>query len=267
MVPSSPTQFTGTTILPNGDLVLPNGTIVTPSGQVVGQVGSTAGVGTMAFVNPYDQYTGSARVQKLFNGGVVALGTSFQSVDYEHATLSTPNYTNKTLSEDASFWLGPTFFAYTDGVYNLRSTDPNVPATAYRITGGIGTRQIGLFRASAYFGYQGSGASTPDLAGGDVFGGTVSYYPTPLWTISANVDETINHVASNAPPSTLALSTPAITPLQIPVSGSTKITSTGLHSSYIINSQWTLNALFGYTHIENIGSPIWEMIPGWPTHL
>ena len=47
----------------------------------------------------------------------------------------------------------------------MRSTDPNVPATAYRITGGIGTRQIGLFRASTYFGYQGSGASTPDTGG------------------------------------------------------------------------------------------------------
>jgi Putative beta-barrel porin 2 len=256
----NPTQFTGTTVLPNGDIVLPNGTIVSPTGQVVGQAGSTPSVGPTAFVNPYDQYTGSARVQKIFNGGIVTLGTSLQQVDYEHAQpqQSSPDYINKTFTEDASFWLGPVFYAYTDGSFNIRTTGQMGDSTAYRIVGGLGTRQFGLFRTSAYFGYQGSGASTPDTAGGDVYGAVLSYYPTTPWTISANVDESINHAPSNAPPSTQAIGIPGITPLQISLSSSTKITSTSLHSSYIINPQWTVNGLFAYVHVDNIGSPIWQ---------
>ena len=120
----NPTQFTGTTVLPNGNIVLPNGTIITPTGQVVGQAGSIPSVGPTAFVNPYDQYTGTARVQKIFNGGIVTLGTSLQQVDYEHAQQSSPNYINKTFTEDASFWLGPVFYAYTDGSFNIRTTGP-----------------------------------------------------------------------------------------------------------------------------------------------
>ena len=88
-------QFTGTTVLPNGNIVLPNGTIITPTGQVVGQAGSIPSVGPTAFVNPYDQYTGTARVQKIFNGGIITLGTSLQQVDYEHAQQSSPDYINK----------------------------------------------------------------------------------------------------------------------------------------------------------------------------
>jgi hypothetical protein len=252
----TPTAFTGTTILSNGDIVLPNGTIVSPTGQILGQVGPTASVGPTAFVNPYDQYTASAKVQKIFNGGIVTLGTSVQQVDYEHA--GTTNFNNKYFSEDASFWLGPVFYAYTDGSFNIRTTDPNGDSTAYRITGGIGTRQFGLFRTSAYFGYQGSGGATPDLDGGDVYGAAFSYYPTAVWTISANIDETINHAPANAPPSTQALAIPGITPLQIPITGATKVTSTSLHSSYVISPQWTVNGLFAYVHIDNIGSPIWD---------
>ena len=52
-----------------------------------------------------------------------------------------------------------------------------------------------------------------------------------------------------------AIGNPGITPLQIPLSGSTQTTSTALHASYAINPQWTVNGLFGFMHIENIGSP------------
>ncbi len=248
--------FTGATVLPDGNIVLPNGTIITPTGQVVGQVGPTTTVSPFSVVNPYDQYTGTARLQKIFTDGIVTLGDSFQSTDYEHAP--TPNFTNQTFTEDASFWLGSLFYFYTDGTYNLRTTQPSVPGAAYRIIGGIGTRQFGLFQVSAYFGHQGSGASTPDLGDGNVYGAALSYYPTAAWTLSTNVDETINRVQTGTPPSTQAITFPGVTPLQVATSSGTKITSTSLHSTYIINPQWTLNGLFGFVHIDNIGSPIWD---------
>ena len=92
----TPTPFTGIHGIAKRQYQLPNGTIVNPTGQVVGQAGATASVGPTAFVNPYDQYTGTAKVQKIFNGGIVTLGASVQQVDYENAGTAQPNFTNKT---------------------------------------------------------------------------------------------------------------------------------------------------------------------------
>ena len=64
----------------------------------------------------------------------------------------------------------PIFYAYSDGSFTLRdNSGPNSDSTAYRVIGGIGTRQFGLFSASFYFGHQGSEQSR--AAGGDVYGG------------------------------------------------------------------------------------------------
>jgi hypothetical protein len=253
----TPVNFTGTTILPNGDIVLPNGTIVTPTGQVVGQVSAAPTVSPTSFVNPYDVFTGSANVQKLFGGeGIVNLGASFGRVDYEHE--GSTDFSTQTFTENTSFWLDSVFYFYTSGSYNIRYTDPNIPSTAYRVIGGIGTRQIGLFRASAYVGYQGSGASTPDIAGGIVYGSALTYYATPLWTVSAHLDVTVNLAPSGTAASTEALNIPAITPLQVAVSNSTQVYSTSLQSTYTINPQWSVSSILGYTHIETVGGQPWD---------
>ena len=251
------TNFSGFIVLPNGNVQLPNGQIVNPTtGQVVGQAANPVNVGTQTFVNPFNVFTASASVQKILSDGIVTLGTSLARTNYEQQ--GSTDYTNKTFTEDAAFWLGPVFYFYTDGAYNIRTTDPDLNSTSYRIVGGLGTRQVGLFRASTYFGHQGSGASGSASSGGNVYGGSLTYYPTNAWTISANIDETINIAPAGAPPSTQAIGIPGITPLQVPLSSSSQITSASLHSSYAINPQWSLNGLFGFTHIENIGSPIWD---------
>jgi Putative beta-barrel porin 2 len=256
----TPTSFTGFTVLPNGNIILPNGTIINPSGQVVGQVGPSVSVSPTSFFNPYDTFTATGKVQKLFADGIVDLGASFQRTVYEN--LGSSDYTNRTFSEDGSFWLGSVLYAYSTGAYNIRTTDPSsIPgndSTAYRIVGGLGTRQIGLFRATAYFGHQGSGTSGSSSSGGNVYGAGLTYYPTPAWTVGASVDELINLSPAGTPPSNQAIGLPGVTPLQISTSGSTQTTSTTLHANYLINPQWTVNGTFGFVHIENIGSPIWD---------
>ncbi len=268
-IPNS-VQFTGFTVLPNGNIVSPTGTIFNPEGQVVGQVGPTVSATPFQVINPYDQYTATGKVQKLFSDGIVTLGASLARTNYVNGVVGgvpNDNFTNRTYTEDAAFWLGSVFYFYSDGVFNTRTTysptGPNSDSSAYRLVGGIGTRQFGLFRASAYFGHQGSsepgsGASPSSSQGGNVYGGTLSYYPTPAWTLSLNLDETINLAPASAVPSTQALFIPGITPLQIALSSSTQITSTSLRSSYIINPQWSATGTFAFTHVENIGSPTWD---------
>jgi hypothetical protein len=256
---ASPITSPGYTVLANGNTVLPNGTIVSPSGQIVGQQGSNPSVvNGLSVVNPFDRYTATATVQKIFSDGILTLGTSLSRQDYELQSSSSMDLTSTTFTEDAAFWLGPVFYAYSDGSFNMNAnTYPTPDSTAYRIIGGIGTRQFGLFRASAYFGYQGSQSSGFSPAGGDVYGGALTYYPTADWTLSATYDKTIN-IASGTSSSTQALFLPGLTPVQIPTSSSTDITTIAFRSNYTISPQWRAGAYLAYTQNLFIGSPFYE---------
>ena len=251
----------GTTVLANGNTVLPNGQIVSSTGQVVGQqVTSPLVVNGLAIVNPYDQYTASTSVQKIFGyGGIVNLGASLTRLDYELQSSNSLDYTATTFTERAAFWLGSVFYVYSNGVLALdANTYPNPNSDVYRVVGGIGTRQFGLFRASAYFGYQGSELSGGfGSAAGDVYGGALTYYPTNDWTISATVDRTIN-ISSITVSSSQAQSLPGLSPVLIPLSDSTDTTSVGLNTNYAISPQWSVNGTLTYSHIAYIGSSFFE---------
>jgi Putative beta-barrel porin 2 len=243
------------TLLPNGNSVLPNGSIVSPTGQIVGQSTSALTVNGVTVVNPYDQYTGTARVDKIFSDGILSLGASTTRVSYEQQASQDLDFTATSFTEDASFWLGPVFYIFSNGAFAKDvNTAPNPSIDIYRIVGGVGTRQFGLFRASAYFGHQGS-ESAGQPAGGNVYGGALAYYPTADWTISAHVDETIN-ISSQTTTSIQALTLPVLTPAQIPLSSSVKLTTATVQSSYIISPKWTITGSVGYTHVDEIGSPI-----------
>jgi hypothetical protein len=244
----TPVNAPQTTVLPDGNTLLPNGVILSPNGVPVGQTNPTPTVNGTTFISPHDQYTGTLSIDKLFNHGMLNLNSSIERTNYE--TESSRDSMSKTFGEHAGVWLGPLFYAYSDGSIATTSIATSGPTTSYRIVGGIGIRQFGLFRGSAYFGHQGSwGLGT---SGGDVYGGSLTYYPTSVWTVSASVNGTIN-VSSQTSPSQLALTLPVQIPVQIPLSASTHITSISLSSGYTLSPQWSTSQNIGYTHIKNIG--------------
>jgi hypothetical protein len=246
------TPTVGPTVLPNGNTQLPNGTIVSPTGQVVSQANPGLTVNGTSVINPYDQFTGTTSVSKIFNRGILTLSTSMARTDYQNP--GTPGFTQKSFTENGAVWLGPLIYGYSNGSFAMTSnTSPNPNSTAYRVVGGIGTRQFGLFRGSAYFGHQGSEIQAGGQAGGEVYGGAISYYPTPLWTLTAAIDETVN-ISSETSVSTQALAIPAQTPLQIPLSSSTRITATSLHTTYTISRQWSTSGSLSYTKVQYLNS-------------
>src|ERR1035437_1321224 len=241
-----------TTVLPNGNTVQPNGNIISPTGQIVGQVAPTVNVvGSQTLVNPSDVYTGTASIEKILNRGFIGLTGSLSRTEYDNTTIS-PDITAKTLTGKASVWLGPVFYAYTNGTY--ASQISIVGSSAYRVVGGIGTRKIGLFQASAYYGHQGSDVQNSGTAGGEVYGGSLTYYPTPIWTIGATIDETVN-ISNQTGVTNIVLNNQALSALAIPVSSSTRITATSLNTSYLLSVQWSINGTFGFTHVDYINSP------------
>ena len=102
-----------TTVLPNGNTQLPNGTILSPSGQVIGQGNPAIGGNVPLLVNPFDRFTGTFSVDKLFNRGILSLSGSVNRTDYE--TQGSQNTSSRTFSESAGVWLGPVFYAYSNG--------------------------------------------------------------------------------------------------------------------------------------------------------
>jgi len=251
------------TLLPNGNTQLPNGNVVSPSGQILGNINQALAISGVALVNPSDTYTASATATKIFNGATLTLGSSLINTTYQQPFGTGPasftSTTSKTLTEHGSVSLGPLFYAYSNGSFSMVTTNaseyPN--SDVYQVVGGIGTRQFGLFRASAYFGHQGS-ESGFGTAGGDVYGGKLSYYPTLAWTFSASIDETINVTStpcSSPSSSPLALTLPTNTPVQIALSSCTRITTPSLQTTYQISQQWTFLGNFSYSGIEYIGSP------------
>jgi hypothetical protein len=178
---------------------------------------------------------------------------SLSRTEYQNTVLAS-DYTAKTLLGRGAVWLGPVFYAYADGSIASTTFTIGNATTAYRAVGGIGTRQIGLFRASAYYGHQGSEVENSGTAGGEVYGGRLTYYPTPIWSIGIGVDETVN-ISHQSAVSNLALNNQAPSALVIPIGTSTRITGISLNTSYAISRQWSAFWNVGYTHVEYIDSP------------
>ncbi len=252
------TPVTTPTRLPNGNFQLPNGEIVSPTGQVVGNISSGSVANGTSVVNPYDQYTTTATVSKIFNDAVLTLGSSLAQTNYQNqqnlgTSSAFSSFTTKTFTEAGSVALGPLFYLYSNGVFsshaNGEGIDPN--SQVYMIQGGIGTRQFGLFRASFYSGYQGSNSDASASAGGQTYGATLSYYPMLAWTITAAIDETINKAPAGGT-SNLALS--VASPEQIALSSSTNVTHASLQTQYQISAQWSTTGSLSHTHIAYYGS-------------
>jgi len=240
------------TVLPNGDTLLPNGTIVSPDGLVVGHASPTLNVNGTSLINPYDQFTGTFAVDKLFDRGILSLSTSAVRTNYENQSAQSNSAGSFTGS--GGVWLGPLLYAFSDGVIakNSGSLQSPGPITSYRARGGIGSGQFGFFLGSVYFGHQGSESPT-GTAGGEIYGANLAYYPTPLWTLSVSADETVN--ISSQTNSNLALTIPVPSPLLIPLSASTRITSAALNSNYQISPLWSTSEHFSYNRAEYVDSP------------
>jgi hypothetical protein len=228
---------------------LPNGTIVAPSGQVVGQAVPPASVNPAStLLNPYDQFTATASVDKYLDRGLLSFSTSVQRDEYETNSV-TPDYTAATFTGRGAFWVGPMFYLYSNGTFSDRFS-----SSAYRAVGGIGSRQIGVFQASVYGGEQGSQSDDSSSAGGEVYGGQISYYPIPFLTFTAKADESVN-IASQGAVSSIAQSLPGLSPLLIPESTSTRVTSTSLISNYRMSPQWVMSGTFSYQWVNYVDSP------------
>ena len=206
--------------------------------------GTVNALGTIV-KNPYDQFTGTATVEKIFSRAYLKFGTSFARTIYEDPLL-VPDFSVVTFTGSGAFWLVPAAFVYADGSYAEYSNQ-----RAHRITAGLGSAKIGLFQGVLYVGHQGTEVDNSGTAGGFIFGGRLTYFATHRLTIAASFDEIFND--SNQTTTTLAVNPATIlSGISVPTSASTRITATALKSDYVISKVLVAYAVLGYTRIEYV---------------
>ena len=160
-----------------------------------------AGSSGPLLVNPSNPFTGTFSVDKIFNRGILSLSGSVDRTDYENQGLQhfkicrirglerSRKMPHSGLVRCSMHILTVPSRRCDDATSDLSGASST---TSYRVIGGLGTRQFGLFRGSVYFGHQGSeggGAS----AGGNVYGGDSSYYPTPALDVHWNGRQNNQH--------------------------------------------------------------------------
>jgi hypothetical protein len=199
-------------------------------------------VGLAPTVNPiaYNQFSGTASVQKMFGQAFINFGGSVVDIVYDHgaaAGVPSANGTTYTGIGRGGFWFTPFLYVYGEGsVDQRRYTEDLFNSSGYRAVGGIGSDQIGLFRGEVYGGYQSEqfDSSVLGTVDGTVMGGKAYYYPLRELTISASVDE--------------SLGVTLLQPTLIAPGTSTRATTTLLQATYALAQEWAASGRFGFIH-------------------
>jgi Putative beta-barrel porin 2 len=214
-------------------------------------------------VNPNDNYTATVGAYKEFDRAFLRLGSTIVLTQYENASTSSsssstsPNYYKEIYNGGGGFWFSPILYAFADAIDTNTIPTVGLVSNSYLARSGIGSAQIGLFQGSVYYGQQGTAVDQGGgTAGGDIYGGTVSYFPTSAWNMSLSVDRLRNRsdIIGNTPGAGglpgLALSASNVT-----TASSTQITTIAYKSDYTLSQQTSAHVVVSDSRIAFIDMP------------
>jgi hypothetical protein len=171
-------------------------------------------IGTFSAQQQYiNEYGGQLSVEKKFNEQTSLRATGYaQGVSYDSTPTTTqivggvPVKQNNSPSTNGlsygamvrgSFYATPQIYVYVEPGVDLRRYDSYTQdSNGYRVTAGAGSNLVGLFQGEIYGGYQGQ-TSVYGYFGSQsapAYGGRIRYFPTPLLTLSLNVDSTLGSI-------------------------------------------------------------------------
>ena len=164
--------------------------IVSPANPALpGAAGVVANAQTI--VDPNNTYTASANVYKEFNRAYATFGGSIYDTTYE--TTPSANFNLASYYGSGGIWFSPLFYAFANGAQSFYSPAVGFSSASYFAKGGIGSDRISFFQGSIYAGEQATiVADDGGQAGGDIYGGAVSYFPIDAWDMTFSVDRLRN---------------------------------------------------------------------------
>jgi len=207
--------------------------------------------GPQVVVNPNDTFTTTASIYKEFNRAYIKVGATAQRTDYQTTPLN--DFDQQSYNGNGAFWLTPQLYAYADGIQAFTEAATGVNSTSFRARSGLGTAQIGLFQSSIYWGQQGTEVQNNGSAGGDIYGGILSYLPTSAWNMSLSVDRlrNISNITTTIPQGLGGL---PLTGISVPITQSSQLTTIAYKSNYIFSPQTTIYGVLSDTMIAYLGT-------------
>jgi hypothetical protein len=202
-------------------------------------------------VNPNNVYTATATIYKEFNRGFMKLDGTAQSTKYE--TQPTQSFNRMSYDGNGGFWVTPVFYLYGDGIQSFTSPELGTPSNYFRARAGLGTALIGFFRGAIYYGQQGSEFNGDGKAGGDIYGGIVSYYPSPTLNMSFAVDR-LRNLSDITSGNAQALGGLNFVAVGVSPSQSSQITSFTYKANYTLSPQTSGFLVLSESIIDLIGS-------------
>ncbi|HYA81117.1 MAG TPA: outer membrane beta-barrel protein, partial [Methylocystis sp.] len=189
------------------------------------------------------------------------------------ANLSSANAAGQNgLSYQASLrggvWLTPQLYGFVEPGADLRFYEYSAWNTnGYRVTAGVGSDLISLFRGEIYGGYQTQASAHGyfGTASSPAFGARVFYYPTPYVTLVASLDQTLTAAPSvtsttfGVPTPTLSVA-PGVAP-NAELAASSKTLQARIQGDYALSQYWTAYVRGGYG--ETTYSSPWSKQTMW----
>lgn len=214
----------------------------------------TAGVvgAQQTVVNPNDVYTAQMTMYKEFNRAFMQVHGLVQETDFNQQ--SAQNYGAKAYDGSGGVWLTPQFYAYADGIHSYNSPEAGTGSNYFRTRAGIGSAMIGLFQGSVYYGQQGSEVNSGGKAGGDLYGGVISYFPTAVWNMSLGVDR-LRNVSDITSGAGVGLGGLTFIPVGVTPNQSLQITTLTFKTNYTFSPQTSAFAVVSYGLIDQIHGP------------
>ena len=168
---------------------IPNPIVSPVNPQLPGAAGVTANEQTV--IDPNDTYTATASVYKQFNRAYAVFGGTTSSTTYE--TTPSSNFNLAAYFGSGGIWFSPFFYAFANGAQSFYSPAVGIGSTSSYAKAGIGSDRIGFFQGSIYAGEQMTTvADNGGQAGGDLYGGAISYFPIEPWSMTFSVDKLRN---------------------------------------------------------------------------
>ena len=210
-------------------------------------------------VNPNDIYTATFNAAKQFNRAYLDVGGTFSREVFSNTP--TQDFDQGAYYASGGAWLTPLFYAYAQAI-DSNSVGTHTPpagvgsiANSYLARAGIGSAQIGLFRGSAYFGHQGTAVDGDGKAGGDIYGGVLTFLPTPEWNMSVTIDR-LRNLSDITAVTNFALAGLAFSAVGVATSSSVQTTSIAYQTNYTLSEQTSLYASVSDVHTSFFNSPI-----------
>jgi putative beta-barrel porin BBP2 len=208
-------------------------------------------------INPNDTFTGTGTIYKEFNRAFVSVIGNVSQTNYQNTNLVT-DFTTESYNGNGGVWITPQVYAYARGSQSFQEPAVGLRSNSFSTAAGLGTAQIGFFSGSVYYGQQGAEVENSGTAGGAIYGGVLTYFPSDVWKISLSADQLTNIsniVVGASFGNPQGLSGLPLSASPVPIQDSVHSTSTSIRTDYQFSEQTSFFGVLGYTRVNYLTMP------------